>query len=136
MIATRSITFASDPFVNNVTEVGFTVIPQFKDIRGNVPRFKAIQVLNVDLLAKFNGQTLCSAADLVTLTIQIRDRNDDTKFEDIPLTAMLRGSNGGFYYEIDNLDIDFASTKIILQNGNRTAGQVVAFEGIYDYFTN
>lgn len=136
LLATRSITINADAFVNGQTEVSFTEVPQLQAVPGNMPRIRAIQALHDGLLSKFNGLTLCSSSDLTTLTIRLVDRSDEQKFEDVPLTAMLRASNGGFYYEIANIDIDITRSKIILQDGNRTAGEVVALEVIYDYYAN
>lgn len=134
MIANRSITIAADPFVNGQTEIGFTVVPQLKAVPGNMPRIKAIAVLSDALLTKFNGATVCSATDLTTLTLKLVDRNDVEKFEDIPATSLLRASNGGFYYEVADIDIDFARCKVILQDGNRTAAEIFVLEVIYDLY--
>jgi hypothetical protein len=54
------------------------------------------------------------AADLLCYTCRLVNRKDETLFEDIALTSMLRASNGGFYFEIDNLDID--EEKVMLTN--------------------
>ena len=132
MIAEQSITIKTDPYLAGQTIYRFNVPDQIKSVIGAVTRIKGLAVLHDGLLSKFESQTLMSAANLLGLTLRLVDTKDMVKFEDLAATSLLRAANGGFYFEMDNIDIDFQRCELYVQDTTGlTAGEIFCLEVIY-----
>lgn len=135
-VAKRAILVPSDPFAATQSIYKFVVPDVLKNIPGAVTRIKALAVIHEGLLLKYQSLTLLDAADVLCYTLKLVDRKDITRFEDIPLSSLLRASNGGFYFEIDNLDIDLQRCTLEVQDATGlTVGDIVCLEVIYDIDT-
>lgn len=129
----NSITIRTLPFATGQTVLSFADTPELKSGADGVRRWKGLQVFGETELAKFDGLTLLDDADLDQSVLRLYNRKGDLKVQDLPLTALLRASNGGYYYELADLDIDLAQCQIIIQDSTGYAvDEIICFEVIYD----
>lgn len=136
-VARRAILVRTEPFATNQSIYRFVVPDVLKSVTGAITRIKALAVIHEGLLLKYESLTLLDAADVLCYTLRLVDRGDKTKFEDIPLSSLLRASNGGFYFEIDNLDIELQRCTVEVQDTTGlTVGEILCLEVIYDIYPN
>lgn len=133
MIKTKnSILLKTLAFVANQTQLYFDVPAELKNLNGQRVKTKALQIFNSSTLPVIDGSTVFSSSDILNLTLTLVNLNKTPIVVDLPLASLQRSSNGGFYYEIDDLEIDYASSYLTVQQSTGlSAGEVAAFEVIY-----
>jgi hypothetical protein len=128
----KSITVSTKKWQTGQTLMKFEETPDLKSGADGVRRWQALQIFGATELAIFNGNTVLADSLLDQAVLRLYSNDGTIKVQDLPLNALLRGSNGGYYYELQDLDIDLAQCEIVIQDATGfTANYVWAIEVIY-----
>jgi hypothetical protein len=132
-ITKKSSLISTVPFVVGTTQIKFDVPAELKQTGLQKVVVKAIQVFTTSTLAAINGLTPFTAADLLNLTLNLTLVNRKNVIVDLPTVALLRASNGGFYYPLDNLEVDWDKSYVKVQLATGlSAGEVLPIEVVFD----
>lgn len=128
----KSITVSTQKWQTGGTLLKFDNTPDLKTGADGVRRYQAIQIFGATELISFNGNTVLANSLLDQAVLRLYTNDGTIKVQDLPLNALLRSSNGGYYYELADLDIDLAQCEIVIQDTTGfTANYVWAMEVIY-----
>ncbi len=132
-VVTRSCLINTDPAYAAADKIISFVVPErLKQISLQENYVQALQIFTTTNLAAYNQLIPFTAANIIKCTIQLATKGPDFRLIDVPLSAFVRSSNGGFYYLLDNLKLDWTQCKIKVQDvTGQVAGSVCVFEVVY-----
>lgn len=113
---------------------GETKFPDVKNIMPPNVRILGLCAYDVTMLtnASPSGQAVVSAAESLRLTVTLKSASDQ-RIQDVPYFDFKRASNGGIYYALAPVPIDWQQS-IVKNNGAALATPVsAAFNVFYDY---
>ena len=130
---TTEVDFTTVPGINQ--QINFNQTPIFSnaDIAQYI-RIKGLITYTADNLSKSpNGNNVVSFNGLKGIAVNLVGTDSSSILWDFPLSNLYAFLNGGFYYEFDNLKINFTGCYLkVFDNTNINAGDSVVLTWIYE----